>query len=52
MSCWLFHRWSKWTEPFPTEWVVMVQGKEFKTVRHGQQRLCERCGAVESRHFD
>jgi hypothetical protein len=48
VSCFLFHRWSKW-EQFTWDGLVKYGGKWHRCTERRQRRHCLRCGYAQSR---
>ncbi len=46
-DCWLFHRWSMWSNPMPGE-ITFLGGKYHDTCQV-QERVCTKCNKRELR---
>lgn len=41
------HSWSNWSEPFKVQMYRVVRLRRFNYTATKQERICEKCGAVE-----
>lgn len=51
-SCYLFHRWGKWSEFTVVGEITVLMGKEVKIPfsENRQKRTCERCGYIQDHY--
>lgn len=51
--CWLFHKWAKWSEPYPVsyEWESILFRKSGQGMTMVQKRVCLKCNKVQTREY-
>lgn len=51
MSCFFFHEWTKWSEPYKVPMIYVIRGTKTDAVDTHQKRFCLKCNQIEVREI-
>ena len=50
--CFIFHKWTRWSDPYATSWVSVSPLGEHKFTKTFQNRSCHKCGKTQRREVN